>query len=876
MTEITTTWWVSRRIRISQNAVEKLAKDGHADIAMHRDRMGLCLSGGGFRAAFFHLGVLYRLAELDVLRRVEVISCVSGGAIVGAAYQILLRRKIEDAVEAEEETHEYIRLGREDYLAIVHELRNRLAWLTARHLVARLFLSPITLLRIVLPGYTLSDALTALVDKHLFQKLAPDGRTLRLADLAIEPARLGIYDPNAPEIQEDPASYNRRVLSSFPQAAAATRLILNATSLNSGSRFWFASDEVGEWRLGYIHADDAEKLQTCCSRKGIATSVPGDITDDARRYGILLDRLRGIAMGQLRLIRRAAKALLKFDESPRQKYVDGRTKAEHELVLAGELATATHNYRDTVQAWLQQLAPSRAIRLFEYIDSVYMWRSVVNMSPTAGEDLEKWSVAKAVVASANFPPVFPPLRMREFYRNHRVEILGLTDGGVYDNLGTMGVLNEYCNYVIVSDAGRKSPVRKQIKPGRLQYLFRITSILGDKGDRAAGVRLLELHGATAAINRVSGEENPGVHREMAGRDLHGLGMFRMDSPMVKAHVKASGLEEAGRDFTGMLTRIRTNLDVFNVVEQQILMRHGAAVLDLYYKRWFCYSKRLPSWEVSPDKALRISDGEAIDAEAVDRWLPNHLRVRYGDGSRYPFAPATKLPAEQTFDDDDFFMPVRDEMIVNAVLRVANIQFGRVPCALLNIALKRKVARQTRFRALMALIVLVLAALLLIVLPAYGACLTVASLKAPDWALLAEAIPVSATVYEAWFKVAVTGVAGVVIAALVCRNCLNPELKRKYASLIESDAKTRADIFDLESLAKRDLFIRKFPRRVSGIAGLSLVSGLLVMMNDHYLALGELLLFLVLAGVGFAMFCILEARCLDYVIGARADASSAEK
>jgi len=712
MTEITTTWRVSRRIRIVRDEVGLLAKHGQAEIAMHRDRLGLCLSGGGFRAAFFHLGVLYRLADLDILRRVEVISCVSGGAIIGAAYQLLLRRKIEDAVEADDETHEYIRLSREDYLAIVRELRNRLAYLTTRHLLARLFVSPTTLLRIALPGYTLSDALTALVDKHLFQKLAPAGRTLKLADLAIEPARLGIYDPNAPEIREDPASYNRRVLSSFPQAAAATRLILNATSLNSGSRFWFASDEVGEWRLGYIHADDADELQTSYSRKGIATSVPGDIADDAKRHGILLDRLRGIPMGQLRLIRRAAKALLKLDENARWKYIDGRTKAEHEFVLVGELAIATHNYRDTVEAWLQQLCPSRAIRLYEYIDSMYIWRCVVNMSPTAGEDLEKWSVAKAVVASANFPPVFPPLRVREFYRNYRVEMLGLTDGGVYDNLGTMGVLNEHCNYVIVSDAGRKSRVKKQIKPGRWQYLFRITSILGDKGDSAAGVRLLELHDATAAVSRASGEENPGVQREIAGRDLHGLGMFRMDSSMVKEHVKASGLEEVGQHFTEMLTRIRTNLDVFNVVEQQILMRHGAAVLDLYYKRWFCYSKMLPHWEVSPDKALRISDGEPIDAEAVGRWLPTHLRVRYGDGTRYPFAPATKLPAEQIFDDDDFFMPVRDEIIVNVVLRVANKQFGRVPCALLNIALKRKVSRQTRFKALMALIVLVLAALVL--------------------------------------------------------------------------------------------------------------------------------------------------------------------
>ncbi|MFV2057835.1 MAG: patatin-like phospholipase family protein, partial [Thiohalomonadales bacterium] len=49
-------------------------------------RLGLSLSGGGFRASFFHLGTLARMAEHGMLRHVEVISTVSGGSIVGAAY----------------------------------------------------------------------------------------------------------------------------------------------------------------------------------------------------------------------------------------------------------------------------------------------------------------------------------------------------------------------------------------------------------------------------------------------------------------------------------------------------------------------------------------------------------------------------------------------------------------------------------------------------------------------------------------------------------------------------------------------------------------------------------------------------------------------
>lgn len=46
-------------------------------------RLGLALSGGGFRAAAFHLGVFKKLHELDLLWKVDLLSCVSGGSIAG-------------------------------------------------------------------------------------------------------------------------------------------------------------------------------------------------------------------------------------------------------------------------------------------------------------------------------------------------------------------------------------------------------------------------------------------------------------------------------------------------------------------------------------------------------------------------------------------------------------------------------------------------------------------------------------------------------------------------------------------------------------------------------------------------------------------------
>lgn len=49
-----------------------------------REGVALCLSGGGYRAALFHLGALRRLNELGVLSRVDAISGVSGGSILAA------------------------------------------------------------------------------------------------------------------------------------------------------------------------------------------------------------------------------------------------------------------------------------------------------------------------------------------------------------------------------------------------------------------------------------------------------------------------------------------------------------------------------------------------------------------------------------------------------------------------------------------------------------------------------------------------------------------------------------------------------------------------------------------------------------------------
>lgn len=61
------------------------------------DGIGLCLSGGGFRAMIFHLGALWRLNEFGLLPKIKRFSSVSGGSITNGALAVSWRSLRFDA-----------------------------------------------------------------------------------------------------------------------------------------------------------------------------------------------------------------------------------------------------------------------------------------------------------------------------------------------------------------------------------------------------------------------------------------------------------------------------------------------------------------------------------------------------------------------------------------------------------------------------------------------------------------------------------------------------------------------------------------------------------------------------------------------------------
>jgi predicted acylesterase/phospholipase RssA len=150
-------------------------------------RLGLALSGGGFRAAAFHLGVMRALNARGLLERVGAVSAVSGGALLAAAW-VARRDEGFAAFEA------------------------RMAAFLSRDLKRRVLvaaLRPDRLGRCVVdPAYSLTEVMAEVLDRDL-----------------LEGATLGKL------------------------AGVVPRLVINATCVNHGTGFRFSPERLGDWRM---------------------------------------------------------------------------------------------------------------------------------------------------------------------------------------------------------------------------------------------------------------------------------------------------------------------------------------------------------------------------------------------------------------------------------------------------------------------------------------------------------------------------------------------------------------------------------------------------------------------------------------------------
>jgi len=191
-------------------------------------KLGLALSGGGHRAAFFHIGVLARLAELGLLRPIQVISTVSGGSIVGALYYLHVKNLLESKADAEITDADYVDVVR----AVEHEYREA----AATNVRGAGWANVLENFRMALPTYTRTDRIGALYEKRFYAKAWGDrpkrGGRIAMRDLLIEPkGHQGAFDP-------DDANAARK--------APVPILLLEATTLNTGHNWRFEAMYMGE------------------------------------------------------------------------------------------------------------------------------------------------------------------------------------------------------------------------------------------------------------------------------------------------------------------------------------------------------------------------------------------------------------------------------------------------------------------------------------------------------------------------------------------------------------------------------------------------------------------------------------------------------
>ncbi|HVS86475.1 MAG TPA: patatin-like phospholipase family protein [Gaiellaceae bacterium] len=190
-------------------------------------KLGLALSGGGHRAALFHIGVLARLAELDRLRDVQVISTVSGGSVVGTLYYLLLRHQLQTVRDR--------LMTREVYLEIVRDLERRYRSAVATSFRGRA-LARLRVVCMLWPTYSRTNLIATVFEERLYRKVLGARGPVHMSDLLVKPMDNEGRQPST----FDPGKEN------VHRNAPVPILVLNSTALNTGHSFRFEAEYVGE------------------------------------------------------------------------------------------------------------------------------------------------------------------------------------------------------------------------------------------------------------------------------------------------------------------------------------------------------------------------------------------------------------------------------------------------------------------------------------------------------------------------------------------------------------------------------------------------------------------------------------------------------
>ncbi len=423
-----------------QAVYELMGDDGPKALTAFANKAGLALSGGGFRASFYHLGVLARLAELDALKDIEVLSTVSGGSIVGALYYLKIKELLETKKDSE--------ITKKDYIRIVRQIQDDFHNGVKKN-IRTLAFSDFTenMKMIISKKYSRSHRLGHLYEALLYDNVSHEhqkGAPRYMNELLIR--------PKGEEARFKPRNSNWRRKAKVPI------LILNATSLNSGHSWHFTASFMGE------------------------------------PPGLLLNK-------------KDKKRVLEVDKNARYRRVR------------------------------YELAP---------------------------EEFKKYRLGYAVAASACVPGLFEPLPLEELYPD---TIVRLVDGGVHDNQGVSGLLDENCRFIFCSDASGQMHDVNTPKDTISSVLMRASSV---------------------TMDRVREEQYEELRAKLMAKELSGLFFVHLKKDFPSATHDWTGCEHTSHGVNEnmilpygitlkiqkKISEIRTDLDSFSDVEAFSLMASG--------------------------------------------------------------------------------------------------------------------------------------------------------------------------------------------------------------------------------------------------------------------------------------------------------------
>ena len=283
-------------------------------------KIGLALSGGGFRASIFHLGVIRRLEELGIMREVDVISAVSGGSIIAAYYVIEMEKRLRprrEKLKDKPDSIDTVRLKlfeditQDFFKALDHNLRTRA-------LIFGYFYHPLLFFKSWFPGYSRSDIIQKEYDKWFY---------------------------HAETLDQLPSTMRRGPL-------AGSKLILNTTSLLTGKRVGFSREPIS----GFDELRKLNKNVLPLARiVGASAGVPGLFPPTSISGDLLVDGGVADNQGIEALLKDECDVLLVSDASgqmeqlntlkPSAAAVLGRTNAIFQFQIRVKLMERLDNWK---------------------------------------------------------------------------------------------------------------------------------------------------------------------------------------------------------------------------------------------------------------------------------------------------------------------------------------------------------------------------------------------------------------------------------------------------------------------------------------------------------------------------------------------------